>query len=94
MQVTVVIPGALRRFVDGRSRVHVDVPTDATLGAVLAMLAEQCPALHRRIQDETGALRRHVNVFVGDTNVRDARLLDTGVPEGADVIVLPAVSGG
>ncbi|MGH3097969.1 MAG: MoaD/ThiS family protein [Streptosporangiales bacterium] len=94
MHVTVVVPGALRRFADGRSRMEVELPGDATLGELLARLADECPALHRRIQDETGALRRHVNVFVGETNVRDARLLDTGIPAGADVVVLPAVSGG
>lgn len=94
MQVTVVVPSALRRFADGRSRMEVEVPGDATLSALLARLADECPALHRRIQDESGALRRHVNVFVGETNVRDARLLDTDIPAGVDVVVLPAVSGG
>ncbi len=50
------------------------------------------PAVGRRIRDEAGAVRRHVNVFIGDEKVRD--LEDTAVPEGAEVTVLPAVSGG
>lgn len=94
MRVTVVVPGALRALVEGRSRLELDVPDGATLVGVLAQLADEHPALHRRVQDETGELRRHVNVFVGDTNVRDAALLDTPVPDGADIMVLPAVSGG
>lgn len=92
--VAVVVPGALRQFTEGAARVSVDVPDDATLGVVLQRLAEQRPTLHRRIQDEAGTLRRHVNVFVGETNVRDAQLLDTKVPAGVDVMILPAVSGG
>lgn len=92
--VVVVLPGALRQFTGGESKVTVSVPTDATVGTVLARLSDELPALHRRIQDEAGTLRRHVNVYVGQTNVRDAELLDTPVPVGTDVTVLPSVAGG
>lgn len=94
MRVVLVVPGALRQFSGGESKLELDVPPDATVGTLLDQLAEQRPTLHRRIQDETGGLRRHVNVFVGDTNVRDAQLLDTPVPAGVDVTVLPSVAGG
>lgn len=92
--VTVIVPGALRQFTDGAARLSVEVADDATVDAVLRRLATQRPTLHRRIQDEAGALRRHVNVFVGETNVRDAQHLDTGLTDGVEVTVLPAVSGG
>ena len=52
------------------------------------------PALERRIRDEQGRLRRHVNVFVDGSNVRDLEALATPLPEGSEVVVLPAVSGG
>ncbi|MQA78448.1 MAG: molybdopterin synthase sulfur carrier subunit [Streptosporangiales bacterium] len=94
MRIAVVVPGALRQFTAGESRIELDVPADATVGTVLQTLAADRPTLHRRIQDEAGGLRRHVNVFVGDTNVRDAELLDTPVRAGVDITVLPSVSGG
>jgi molybdopterin converting factor small subunit len=52
------------------------------------------PAVGRRVRDEAGTLRRHVNVFVGPDNARNLDDLATVVPEGAEVTLLPAVSGG
>ena len=94
MRVAVVVPGALRQFSGGASRVELDIPADATVGTLLSRLAVDHPTLHRRVQDETGCLRRHVNVFVGETNVRDAQLLDTPLSAGVNVTVLPSVAGG
>ena len=65
-----------------------------TVGAVLDALAEAHPAVGRRICDEAGTLRRHVNVFVGPDNARDLSSFETVVPENVEVTVLPAVSGG
>lgn len=92
--MVVTLPGALRQFTGGESKVTVEVAEDATVGAVLDRVGAELPALHRRIQDETGVLRRHVNVYVGQTNVRDAQLLNTPVPLGSDVTILPSVAGG
>lgn len=64
------------------------------MAAVLDALAERHPAVGRRVRDETGMVRRHVNVFVGSDNARDLAGVDTVVPEGVEVAVLPAVSGG
>lgn len=94
MNVAVVLPGALRQFTGGESKVTVTVPDEATVGTVLDRLGNELPALHRRIQDETGVLRRHVNVYVGQTNVRDAQLLDTPVPLDSEVTILPSIAGG
>lgn len=95
-QVTVRVPGALREFVGGERLVVVDVPAGEppSVAAVLDLLSGSHPALERRIRDETGALREHVNVFVGSDNVRDLDRLSTVIPAGAELIVLPAVSGG
>lgn len=75
---------------------HVDLDLDApvTAGEVLDALAAAHPAIGRRVRDEGGALRHHVNVFVGADNVKDLDQLATDVPEGAEVAVLAAVSGG
>jgi sulfur-carrier protein len=95
-QVTVRVPGALREFTGGERLVVVDMPAGRppSVAAVLDQLSGSHPALERRIRDETGALREHVNVFVGSDNVRDLDRLSTVIPAGAELIVLPAVSGG
>jgi len=86
------LAAGLRPHAGGAASVDVDVPAPVTIDAVLDALAECHPAVGRRIRDEAGALRPHVNVFVGPDNIRD--LDDSGVPEGAEITVLPAVSGG
>ena len=65
-----------------------------TLRAMLEALEHQHPALHRSICDETGAVRRHVNLFVNEHNMRDCHGLETPLAAGDVVTVLPAVSGG
>jgi sulfur-carrier protein len=74
--------------------VEVEVAWPTTLRTVLDTLAAAHPSVGRRVRDESGALRRHVNVFVGADNAKDLEGLDTPVPEGAEVSVLAAVSGG
>ncbi len=95
MTINVLVPASLRSLVDGEAVLAVDLGEGAaTVGDVLARLASDHVALHRRVCDERGQVRTHVNVFVGQDNVRDLDGLATPVPAGADVTVLPAVSGG
>jgi sulfur-carrier protein len=94
MIVTVRVPSILRELADGWTVVPVEVPDPATVGDVFDGLATRFPALEWRIRDECGVIRRHVNVFVGDVNVRDAALSATPAPPGAEIIILPAISGG
>ncbi|MEA2687355.1 MAG: sulfur-carrier protein [Actinomycetota bacterium] len=89
--VVVRLAAGLRPHADGAATVEVDVPSPATVGAVLDGLTAAHPGVGRRIRDEVGALRRHVNVFVGSDK---AGGVDTTVPDGTEVTVLPAVSGG
>jgi molybdopterin converting factor small subunit len=84
----------LRTHAAGEGRLELDVAGPATLRDVLDAVAATSPAVGRRIRDEAGALRRHVNVFVGPDNARDLGGLDAPVAEGAEVSVLAAVSGG
>jgi molybdopterin converting factor small subunit len=65
-----------------------------TVRDVLAELEREFPALYVNICDETGAVRRHINIFVNDDHMRDLNDLDSAVAAGDAVIILPAVSGG
>lgn len=90
--VIVRIPTILRTYSNGDAEVAV---TDAaTLGEVLDRLDEECPGIRGRVLDDSGALRRFVNVYVGDEDVRFSDGLATATPEGTQVSIIPAVAGG
>ncbi len=94
MSVEVVLPGFLADLTGGEKHVEVQVAGERTLAAVLDALAEGRPLLDRRIRDETGALRRFVNVYVDGDDVRFEQGVRTPVDDGAVVQVLPSVAGG
>ena len=94
MKVTVRLPGALRELAGGARTLEVEVATPATIRTLLDAVCTGWPAIERRIRDETGVLRPHVNVFVGDANVRDLGGQEVELADGAEVHVIPAVSGG
>lgn len=91
MTVTINVPSPLRRYSDGRSRLEVSA---ADVRMSLTTLRESYPALYRSVCDETGAIRRHVNVFVNDDNVKSLGGLDASLGEGDEVSIIHAVSGG
>jgi molybdopterin converting factor small subunit len=91
MSVSVRIPTILRTYTNGESEVSAD---GGTLAAVLDSLEQRYPGIKGRIVDEQGAIRRFVNVYVGNDDVRFLEALDTTTPEGAQVSVIPAVAGG
>ena len=94
MSVRVVLPGYLADLADGQKHLEVDVAGRSSLSAVLDGLATGRPLLDRRIRDETGALRRFVNVYVDGEDVRFVSGVRTPVDDGALVQVLPSVAGG
>jgi sulfur-carrier protein len=94
LTVAVRVPATLRAFADGQGLVHVDLGPRADVGTLLDWLAMAYPALERRLRDEQGRLRPHVNVFVGTVNIRDLDRLATTLADGSEVVILPAVSGG
>jgi sulfur-carrier protein len=96
VKVTVRLPSALRELARGEKALVVELEDDgsATVAAVLDALAAQLPAVERRIRDEAGVLRRHVNVFVGEANIRDGAGLAEPLSDGSEIQVIPAVSGG
>lgn len=85
---TVRIPSVLRSYTGGASRVEVD---GATVTDLLSGLDDAFPGLRFRVVDEQGRLRTHMKVFVGDESVRD---IETPVPDGAEVTLMQALSGG
>ena len=91
MSVSVRIPTILRTYTNGASEVSAD---GGTLAEVLDSLEASYPGIRGRILDDQGALRRFVNVYVGNDDVRFLDSLDTSTPEGAQVSVIPAVAGG
>ncbi len=93
MPVTFHIPGPLRPFTDGRSQVDVET-SPLTLRDALEGLWTLYPGIRDRIATEGGQVRDHINVFVGNEDVRYTGGLATAVPAGAEIWIVPAISGG
>ena len=89
--IIVYVPMSLRACCAGASELALP---STSLRAVLEELERRHPALHRSICDETGTVRRHVNLFVYTGHMRDRNGLDTPLAPGDVVTILPAVSGG
>jgi molybdopterin converting factor small subunit len=93
MSVQVVLPGVLADLAGGAKHLDVEV-AGGTVADLLESLAAEHPLLGRRIRDETGQVRRFVNVYVDGDDVRFSGGLGTPVSDGTVVQVLPSVAGG
>ena len=91
MSAHVRIPTILRTYTGGQNEVEA---SGHTVAHVLESLEADYPGLRARIVDDAGALRRFVNVYVGDDDVRFIGGLDAEVGDGAKVSIIPAVAGG
>ena len=91
MAVTVRIPTTLRPMAGGNSQVQVE---GATLSEVIVNLEAAHPGFSDRLLDEAACLRKFVNIFVADDDVRYLDGLNTAVPAGETVSIIPAVAGG
>jgi molybdopterin converting factor small subunit len=89
--IRIHVPVVLRNCCGGAPTLELPA---ADVRAALDEVERRHPALHRSIRDETGAVRRHVNLFVNRYNVRDLAGLATPLADGDDLTILPAVSGG
>jgi molybdopterin converting factor small subunit len=93
MPVTFHIPGALREFTEGRSTVKVNFAS-GTLGEALAALCTAYPGVRDRVVNEQGQVRQHINIFIGNENVRYTGGLTSPVNGASEISIVPAVSGG
>lgn len=93
MSVSVRIPTILRTYTDGSSEVTVE-PGEDTLAGVLDALEAAAPGIRARVLDDDGKLRRFVNIYVDDEDVRFVDGLATPAPAGAKISIIPAVAGG
>ena len=89
--VSIHVPGPLRIYCAGQTQLS---SAGSTVRAVLEDLEHNQKTFYRNICDETGTVRRHLNVFVNSDNVRDLNGVDTALAPGDVVTFLPAVSGG
>lgn len=91
MSVRVRIPTPLRSATDGTAEVTSDA---STVESVILELEMRFPGIKGRLRDETGALRRFVNLYVNGEDVRFARGLETALKAGDELSIVPAVAGG
>ena len=91
--MTFQIPAALREFSGGRSRVEVEGSCE-TLSEALSALWVLCPGIRDRVLTEQEQPRQHINIFVGDENIRYTGGLATRVSSESVISIVPAVSGG
>jgi molybdopterin converting factor small subunit len=92
MEITIALPGALQPYAAGSPEVTLEAR--GTVGDALGALAGRYPGVVDRVVDESGAVRRHVNVFVDGDDIRFLDGLATAVREGSTIVIFPAVSGG
>jgi sulfur-carrier protein len=91
MPQTVIIPTPLRKFTNDTELVEVQ---GATVGEIFNQLEARFPGLQARLCDESGELRRFINVYVDGEDIRFLERLQTPVPETAEVSIVPAIAGG
>ena len=85
------IPTPLRKYTGGAETVTAE---GATVAAIVADLDKRHPGIRERICDESGAVRRFVNIFVNGEDIRFLQHLDTPVKSGDELSIVPAIAGG
>jgi len=93
MPVTFHIPRALREFTAGQATIRLD-HSPSTVADALAGLWTLYPGVRDRMATEQGQVRQHVNIFVGNEDIRYTGGLSTAVCDGCEISIVPAVSGG
>ena len=93
MSLTFMIPGPLRELALDRAEVRID-GTARSLSDALSLLWADCPAIRDRMVTELGELRPHINIFVDGESIRYSGGFGTPVRDGAEIFILPALSGG
>ena len=91
MSVTVRLPGALRDATGGQTKIQA---SGQTLADVIADIERRHPGFSGRVLDDAGRLRTYVNVYIGEDDARAQGGTAAAVPDGAEVMVIPAMAGG
>ncbi|HJQ38153.1 MAG TPA: ubiquitin-like small modifier protein 1 [Thermoanaerobaculia bacterium] len=93
MALTFVVSGPLRELAGNRGELRVDARA-GSVSEALAVLWKECPAFRDRVITERGELRPHLNIFVDGESIRWSGGFATPVRDGAEIVILPALSGG
>ncbi len=91
MAVTVLIPTPLQKLTNGQGEVKAD---GSTVGEVVTSLEQQFPGIQERLCDANGKLRRFVNVYVNNDDIRFAQNEETALKDGDELSIIPAIAGG
>ena len=91
MTVKVLIPTPLQKFTQNQATVECD---GATINELMDSLDSQCPGIKARLCDESGTLRRFINFYVNEEDIRFLDNADTALSDGDEVSIVPAVAGG
>jgi len=92
MPVTVKIPAPLRPLTQGQAEVLIE--NAPTVKAAVEELSRKYPGLRERLLDDKGALRRYVNIFRNDEDIRHGKMLDTSLGAEDKLTIVPAIAGG
>ncbi|MFQ4148749.1 MoaD/ThiS family protein [Arthrobacter sp. LAPM80] len=93
-EVNVLVPSLLRPLVGGSAELRLAAEPGATVAELLDAIGGEFPVFNRRVRDETGALRRYVNIYVSGDDVRRLEGLKTPVAAGQEVMIMQSVAGG
>ena len=91
MPLTIIIPTPLRRLTSNQDTVEIDA---GTIREVIERLDDRYPGFRSRVCDDSGQLRRFINIYVNGEDVRFLDNLATRIPEGAELSIVPAIAGG
>jgi MoaD family protein len=91
MAVSILVPAALRAYTERQAEIEVN---GGTAGEVIAVLAAKYPDIRKHIYKDDDNLRDFINVFIGDTNIKELDGLKTQIKDGDTVMLVPAIAGG
>ena len=91
MAVIVRIPSPLRKLTGGAGEIETKAES---IGGLISALDSSYPGMRERLCDETGAVRRFVNIYVNDEDIRFLTNHDTPLKDGDQVSIVPAIAGG
>jgi molybdopterin converting factor small subunit len=93
-EISVLLPSVLQPLAGGQSILTAPADGAVTVAGVLDMVTGTYPALSRRLRDETGKVRRYVNIYVNGNEIRRLQGLATEISPGQELLIIQSVAGG